>query len=566
MRSMLILCGVQQCRKRKDTVKAKCRSLSADADDLAIRIQASYRNEKELDELSRKHSLSWEDGFLKKNHRVYVPKDLQVEIFALAHDHKSAGHFGQDKILDLVQRYYWWPGQENEVHALVNTCTRCQTSKYSRQKKPGLIKPLSVPKEPWTELSMDFITQLPLTTSGYDAIIVFVDRLTKMVCLSATTTSVTAEGAANLFVHNVLRHHGLPRMIVSDRDVRFNSAFYRHLVEKWEVTLAMSTTYHPETDGQAEVMNRILEDYLRSYTSSSQKDWDELLVLAEFAMNNSKNSSTRETPFYLNYGRHPRSPLTLGVEIRKPEKGYDNANARGVAMALACSMGPTRPMAYSRMSENIPAVTRFDTRIQEALRKAKAFLEMAKNRWSKHADAHRRDVNYKVGDMVLLSTKHITLKSPGTRKLLPRWIGPFSVLKRIGELAYRLDLPDSMQRIHPVFHVSKLKPYHEDGRVQPPPAPIEIEGELEYEVENIIDKKVIKHKRRPDVVQYLINEKGYGHEHNSWETASTVTNAQEVVQAFENGLRPLPMTQTTQQPDHSVTRSQRRPPKRRRSN
>ena len=145
---------------------------------------------------------------------------------------------------------------------------------------------------------------------------------------------VSAEGAADLLVQHVVRHHGLPSAIVSDRDARFTSRFYRYLAERWNIRLNMSTAYHPQTDGQTEVMNHILEDYLCSYTQSDQDTWDELIAMAEFAMNNSKNSSTQETPFYLNYGHHSKSPLALGVEIWKPLKGYDNPNAHGSAVAI----------------------------------------------------------------------------------------------------------------------------------------------------------------------------------------------------------------------------------------
>ena len=175
-----------------------------------------------------------------------------------------------------------------EVEQYVDACLVCQQAKYSCQKTPGLLQPLGIPEQPWTDLSMNFITQLPKTKGGHNAVAVFVDRLTNMVRLAATTTEVSAETAANLLVQHVVRHHGLPTSIVSDRDVRFTSKFYRHLTARWGVQLKMSTAYHPQTDGQTEVMNRALEDYLRSYTKLSQDQWDELLAMAEFAMNNSK--------------------------------------------------------------------------------------------------------------------------------------------------------------------------------------------------------------------------------------------------------------------------------------
>ena len=143
-------------------------------------------------------------------------------------------------------------------------------------------------------------------------------------------------------------------------------------------------------------------------------------------------------------------------------------------------------------------------------------------------------MTFEKGEQVLLSTQHITLKHPGTQKLLPRWIGPFTILDRIGTLAYHLDLPESMHKIHNVFHVSKLKPYKASGRVQPPPVPIEIEGELEYEVEQILDKRIMKRRCRSDAVEYLIKWLGYGCEHNNWEPAKALANAQELVQTFED--------------------------------
>ena len=141
-------------------------------------------------------------------------------------------------------------------------------------------------------------------------------------------------------------------------------------------------------------MNRILEDYLRSYMRSDQENWDELISMAEFAMNNSKNSSTNETPFYLNYGRHPRSPLALGVEIRKPLKGYDNPNARGLAVAIDRAQRPKGGRLASIQRQDLPAVTRFDHRVQSALKEARACLERAQNRQSKYADRHRKDVAF----------------------------------------------------------------------------------------------------------------------------------------------------------------------------
>ena len=178
-------------------------------------------------------------------------------------------------------------------------------------------------------------------------------------------------------------------------------------------------------------------------------------------------------------------------------------------------------------------MTQLTAKVASALKLAKEHLEQARDRQRRVVDPHRRDVVYQVGDRVLLQSKNISLKHPGTKKLLPRWLGPFRVEARIGEVAYRLALPASMKRIHPVFHVSKLALYKEGGRVQPPPPPIELEGELEYTVENILDKRVrrVRNKQR---TEYLVKWAGYGHEHNSWEPERNMTNCAEILQTFEN--------------------------------
>ena len=196
-------------------------------------------------------------------------------------------------------------------------------------------------------------------------------------------------------------------------------------------------------------------------------------------------------------------------------KGYDNPNARGLAVAIDRAQQPKLGQNGKPLVESVPEVIRFDQRIQSALKEARECLQRAQNRQSKHADRHRRDVLFEKGDEVLLLTKNITLKHPGTQKLLLRWIGPFTILGRVGKVVYRLDLPESMNRIHPVFHVSKLKPYKASGRLQPPLVPIEIEGELEYEVEPILDKRINKQSHIQDSVEYLVKWLGYGHKHNS---------------------------------------------------
>jgi hypothetical protein len=216
----------------------------------------------------------------------------------------------------------------------------------------------------------------------------------------------------------------------------------------------MSSAFHAPTNGQTENVNQVLETDLRHFIAPTMTDWDEWLSRAQFAYNNSYHESIRTSPFYLVLGRDPRTPL-----------GSSTTGQR-----------PTQAAAFVEK-------LRFYTE------RARTLLYAAQQRQKAIADRKRIDMDHAVGDQVLLSTKNMMLKhAERSRKLMPRWIGPFKVLQKVDKLACRLGM-NSGWRIHPVFHVSLLEPYHSDGRVQPPPVPIELEGHLEYEVECILDHR-----------------------------------------------------------------------------
>src|SRR3954449_13054919 len=191
--------------------------------------------------------------------------------------------------------------------------------------------------------------------------------------------------------------------------------------------LAMSTTFHPQTDGQTERANRTLEDTLRAYVSYWQDDWDTLLPAAEFACNNAPSASTQMTPFCLCYGRDPIDPYSQ----------------------------------IASFPDSIPAAADFHHQQQNAIKQATDALVLAKANQEKYANQHRRDVSFSVGDQVLLSSSHIHLESQAqhpSRKLQARFIGPYTILAKVSPVTYKLELPPSLN-IHPVFHVSLLRAY-----------------------------------------------------------------------------------------------------------
>jgi hypothetical protein len=274
-------------------------------------------------------------------------------------------------------------------------CILCQANKTQTRKLAGLLKPMPIPEYPWQSVSMDLITHLSCTARGHTAIIVFVDRLTKMVHLASTTDTVEGLGFADIFMTEVFRRHGLPENSVSDRDPRFTSEFFIAICRYLGIKQALSTAYHPQTDGQTERTNRTLEEMLRHYVGPSQDDWDLKLPCAEFAINNAMKAATGYSPFYLNYGRHPRGPATAVLDT------------------------------------HLPAVHDFVTSLHKAISTAKDSLAAAQARMKKNADTHRRELYFAVGDEVLLSSKNIRIKTAGTKKLLPKFLGPFTVLKKI---------------------------------------------------------------------------------------------------------------------------------------
>jgi len=295
-------------------------------------------------------------------------------------------------------------------------------------------------------ISADFITKLPLA-QGYDAILVVVDRLTKMVHFIPTTEKMSAEGLARLFRDNVWKLHGLPKSIISDRGPQFIAGLMQELNEMLGIKSKLSTAFHPQTDGQMERVNQELKQYLRMFINHRQEQWPEWLGTAEFAYNNKAYSSTRTSPFKANYRQDPR----IGFEGRKKGK-YAGAE-------------------------------KFIKKMKEIQEEAKAVLGKAQADMKKYANKKRSDVEkYKVGDLVMLSTKDLKYQMirRRTEKLTERFVGPYKVKKVVSTNAVELELP-SMVKIHPVVNVSRIHRYigQVEGQKKEQPLPVTIEEEEE---------------------------------------------------------------------------------------
>ncbi len=463
--------------------------------------QDSALNKPDLNKYTQKQALLW------KNNKIVVPAidSLRTLLMQEAHDTSYSGHFGWRKTLNILQRHFYWNKMSSQVKRFVATCDSCQRMKASNQKQAGLLQPLSIPTRNWESVSMDLITDLPLTARGNDAVLVVVDRLSKMTHFAPCKKTISSLELAQLFTKEIIRLHGFQRSLVMDRDPRFTSQFWKDLCTMFGTKLRLSTAFHPQTDGQTERMNRTLEDCLRHYVSPTQADWDLHLAPMEFAINNAKQDSTGLSPFQMNYGMDPLTPLNLDMDCKAP---------------TAQEMAST---------------------IDKNMQKAKTALNAAQNRMKNYTDKSRRHVEFKVGDKVLLNTKNIHMHVVGPKKLLPRWCGPFKILKTIGPVAYKLELPANM-KIHNVFHVALLKAYRSDTRSYDPPPPITINGDIEFEVETILSHRDRK-RGRGSTREYLVKWTGYGPEHNTWEPERHLSNCSDAIQSYMDRPRRLPAPQ-----------------------
>jgi transposase InsO family protein len=250
-------------------------------------------------------SLTLVDGVLWHRDRIYVPDILRVRIMAMYHDSPAVGHPGIARTLSILLRTFSWPGVKSLVLAFVKTCDSCQRVKARRTLKDGKLVSLVPEPKPWSTIGMDMITKLPLS-GGFDSVLVVIDLLSKLTHFIPCRESSLSAVLANLFRKNIFRLHGFPDKIVSDRGTTFVSNFWKALMNSLSIKSALSTAYHPQTDGQTERMNHILEDYLRHFCSYYQDNWDKCLDMAEFSLNNLDSASLKISPFFFTYGHHPK--------------------------------------------------------------------------------------------------------------------------------------------------------------------------------------------------------------------------------------------------------------------
>ena len=329
-------------------------------------------------------------------------------------------------------------------------------AKPQRHKPDSLLKQLPIPERPWNSISMDFIETLP-TSDGSDSILVIVNRLTKQGIFIPTTIHCTSKDLATLFILHVFSKHGVPEHITSDCGPEFVSRFFRSLGKALDMTLHFTSGYHPEGDGQTERTNQTLKQYLRIFCNYQQDNWNTLLPLAEFAYNNTPSATTSTSPFFANKGYHPN--LTFHPE-------WDLASSRAKNLVV---------------------------NLDELHQELKAIIPEAQKRYQSPVDAKQMvPPAFTIGQQAFVKAKFFRTTHP-SKKLSDKFLGPFEILAQHGSHSYTLQLPDSIRGVHPIFHVSMLEPAMPNeipNQVSSPPPPIEVQGELEYEITEVLDSKI----------------------------------------------------------------------------
>ena len=423
------------------------------------------------------------------NEHVYYREDrklipdndeLRLRLIKLAHDTPLADHPSAAKCYEILARNYFWIGMPQDVKKYVRNCYVCMKTKYFRNRYNGKLKPLPMPKRRWTDISIDFVVTLPPSKNLWGVkcknIMIVVDRLSKDVYYEPINDLTPAE-IAKVYYTNIWKHTDLPNTIVSNRGTQFVNDFWDELCKRLNITTLLSTAYHPQTDGQTEIANAIMEQYLRVYCAYLQDDWAKWLPSANFAARNHHSESTQCTPFFANHGYHPRMGLEPRQDLAGPPRSERERRQRIHADEYAEKMN------------------QINEELQAQMTWAQAWQEEYANRNRKHAP--RRQIE----DKVWLNTKNLRIKRP-TKKLFNKNEDLFEITAVISPHAYRLKLPDSW-KCHDVFNAHLLHDSADDPLPeQAPPIPLSINNSDHDDLYEVV--RINNSRSSDDELKYLV--------------------------------------------------------------
>ena len=436
--------------------------------------------------------------------RLCVPNSMEAEIFQLAHDRQY--HGGYHRSYERVAGSIYMRHMAKSLRTYVEHCPECQLNQTKRHAPYGSMVPIDRPAIPFYTVAMDFIVALPVSVEGYDSLLTMTCKFSKRVLLvpgmSTWDASLWADAALAAWISH---GWGIPAATISDRDSKFMSEFWNRIFGLLGTEILASTAWHPQTDGQSERTNQTVEVAMRFYltTRIDASDWPLMLPYLQGSLNNAKNQSTGVSPNEILYGFNVRDPLGVLTEL------------------------PAEDFSRLRQLKRDEA--------EESLAFANA---MAKERY----DHSHKALDLPVGSQAFLRLHHgYELPGISNKKLHQQRAGPFKILEKVGSLAYRLELPPVMQ-IHPVISIAQLEPvptatdpYSRPRNIMPPPI---TEGDPEdrpYEIEKLLDKRSTSRG-----IRYLVKWKDHGNEHNVWYDVKDLSDAQELVQEYEERQSMLP--------------------------
>ena len=460
------------------------------------------------------------DDLLYVNRRLYVPNvpTLHTAIIRQIHESPPGGHAGRASTYERVSRHYYWPRMTNTVAQYVKSCHTCKRSKTYRDGKQGLLKPLPIPERYWEDISVDFITPLPICQRfgrAYQHIMTVVDRLSKKKKFVALD-SLEVEAIVQAFIEWIWREEGYPKSIVSNRGTQFTAHFWQRLCDRIGTKPKLSTSFHPETDRQSENANAALKQYLRAYVNHNQDNWVDFLPIAEFESNSDINASSGVPPFLATKGYLPRSGL-------EPPLPWDK-------------------LSTQKKKRDIRAADDFVSRVNSIREQLRDQLKWSQALQTEQANRHRLPApQFKVGDYVMLDARNIKTARPN-KSLDHKNIGPYKITRAINNMAYELELPSSLKGLHPVFHPWLLHLDNSDplpGQLEPPPPPVEVDEEgSTWSIEEILDSKIDKRTKDPitglrGLLMYYIRYTGYESK-PSWQPFTDAAGCTDLVADFHH--------------------------------
>jgi hypothetical protein len=433
---------------------------------------------------------------------------LREVLIKECHDSPYMGHRGALRTYIEMRPLFYWPGMRTMITKYVSSCITCMRAKSSTLGECGRLKPNEVSRERMDSISMDLIVGLP-PVNGYSMVAVIVDRLSKKIFCEPCKTNITALELATLLNQKIFLEHGVPLQIISDRDAKMTSAIWRNFFKIIGCELTMSYSYHQRFDGQTEVMNRVIEQILRCYINYNQDNWYELLPYVLSAINNSVNPGTLLSPNNIFYGRPIMRPINL---LHRAHEALPDVRAYFEHQADLVKLGQD----YART-----ALVAFTSRHFKGLTRTV-------------------DSRLKVGSKVMVDATNMIMpghKERPSHKLLSRRLGPLTIIKKMSNVSFRLNMPRPW-RTHCDFHAKNLThvPEH-DFAVRAGPEPDYTSGEANYTVERLDARRY--HYRK---LQYFVVYRGYPVDEGQWRSATELASTcPALVKAYDkvHGLLPL---------------------------